>query len=155
MGMRAAQIHKAGAPGNKDPKTEADDEGRDRIGGRFFHVRSNNKTGIDRPYDCYGVKTFGSARAIAPGGGDFVSVWQGSSRPASWPDRAHEKGRARCRLERGQRMRLIRLLLMRYRLRPSAGGLPATLARTLARRHKPAGFLSSQERSFACLIVFF
>jgi hypothetical protein len=47
MGMRAAQIHKAGAlelrPAIKDPKTEADEEGRDRIGGRFFHVRSNSK----------------------------------------------------------------------------------------------------------------
>jgi hypothetical protein len=72
MGMRAAQIHKAGAlelrPAIKDPKTEADEEGRDRIGGRFFHVRSNSKTGIDRLYDSLWAKTFRRARATAPGG---------------------------------------------------------------------------------------
>jgi hypothetical protein len=68
MGMRAAQIHKAGT-GNKDPKTEADDEGRDRIGGRFFHVRSTAKPGSIASTTRYGLKRSG-ARERPPRAGN-------------------------------------------------------------------------------------
>ena len=47
MGMRAAQIHKTGAlelAGNEDPNSEADNEGRYRIGGCFSMLDSKRRT---------------------------------------------------------------------------------------------------------------
>ena len=83
MGMRAAQIHKAGAlelrPAIRIQRPKPTMKAEIAA---FSMFDPTTKPGSIAPMTCYGVKTFGSARAIAPGRGDFVSVGQGSSRPA-------------------------------------------------------------------------
>jgi hypothetical protein len=69
MGMRAAQIQKAGALELRPAiriQTPKPTRKADRIGGRFFHVRSNSKTGIDRLYDSLRLKRSGARQAAPP-----------------------------------------------------------------------------------------
>ena len=80
MGMRAAQIHKAGAL--EDPRTEADDEGRDRIGGRFSMFDPTAKSGSIASRTWYGLKRSG-VRGRPPRARACFRVSSGSPRSVS------------------------------------------------------------------------
>ena len=79
MGMRAAQIHKAGAlelrPAIRIQRPKPTMKAEIAA---FSMFDPTTKPGSIAPMTCYGVKTFGSARAIAPGGVILLALGKGA-----------------------------------------------------------------------------